>query len=449
MQKFTVTKKLELMPHQKEAIAFAHSRRNSYLGLEPGLGKTPVAAVLAQSLGGPAVYISPPFLVQNVLSEFRRWAPELHVSVYPKLDFYRVTDVWIIPDSLIIRPIIMVHLRRYLGSEKGRLIIIDEAHRAKNSEAKRTRALLGFRNSPGIVDLFERQVYMSGTPMPNRPMELYSILSKAAPETIDHMSPWDFGIKYCNGHKNHFGWDFSGASNLKELRERVVAPSGPFMLRMRKDLLKLPEKIEEIFVLSKTMSSVLKGLESDIGRAYRSPSDLIKHQLAKKAGVNGDNIHVATYRRILGLEKVLPAVEYIKNLIDESQESFIVFAYHKEVIENLARAVSRFHQPLVITGDTPMKRRQELVAEFQNSKHRRIFIGNYHACGVGFTLTKASRVIFVEFDWVPGNNEQASDRAHRIGQNKTVFVQYMVYKDSLDKAIIEALLEKRKAIKHI
>lgn len=440
------SKKLELMPHQKTAVAFAYSRKNCYLGLDAGLGKTPVAAVLSQTLGGPIIYISPPFLVQNILSEFKRWAPELHVSIYPNLDLFRPTDVWIIPDSLIIRPQIKTHVRRFLGGDLGRLIIIDEAHRAKNSEAKRTRALLGHRHEKGLVDFFERQVYMSGTPMPNRPMELYSILNKAAPETINFMSQWNFGIKYCAGHQTHFGWDFSGASNLKELHQRVV---GPFMLRMRKDLLKLPEKIEEIFVLSKDMSPELKSLEADIGKAYRSTADLLKHQLARKSGQSGEDMHVATYRRILGLEKIGPAAEYIKSLISETGESLLIFAHHKEVIDRLSAEVRKFHPPLVITGETPMPKRNAVVSEFQNSKSKRVFIGNYHACGVGFTLTKATRVIFVEFDWVPGVNSQASDRAHRIGQNNTVYVQYMVYKDSLDQAILEALLDKREAIEQI
>jgi SNF2 family DNA or RNA helicase len=76
-------------------------------------------------------------------------------------------------------------------------------------------------------------------------------------------------------------------------------------------------------------------------------------------------------------------------------------------------------------------------------------IGNYKAMGVGFTLTRATRVIFVEYSWNPAENEQAADRAHRIGQTETVFVQYMVYKDSVDKKVIERILKKREGSRHI
>ncbi len=74
-----------------------------------------------------------------------------------------------------------------------------------------------------------------------------------------------------------------------------------------------------------------------------------------------------------------------------------------------------------------------------------MLIGNYLAMGIGFTLTKATRGLFVEFSWVPGENEQAGDRMHRIGQTGSVHIQYMVYKNSIDKKVIEALLRKRKA----
>ncbi len=97
----------------------------------------------------------------------------------------------------------------------------------------------------------------------------------------------------------------------------------------------------------------------------------------------------------------------------------------------------------MITGDVLKAKRQPLVDEFQKNPKRRLLIGNIEACGLGFTLTKATRVLFVEFSWVDGQNGQASDRAHRIGQNQSVLVQYVVLKDSFDRQRMETLLRKR------
>lgn len=438
---------LELLPHQLEAVRFALSRNRSYLGLDPGLGKTPTAAVVINTLQMKAVYILPPFLLENVKSEFSRWAGRLKLSVFGSVkEFSFVDDMLLLPDSLLRREECYRTVKSFLGGKPG-VLVVDEAHRFKSQDAIRTQALFGGKSKRSLRSLFEREVYMSGTPMPNRPMELFPILSKVAPETIDFMNMFQYGRKFCAGKKTDFGWDFSGASNMQELNQRVKYPSGPFMLRMRKDLLKLPPLIEEIFVVSGDQSPRLTEMGRKLGDAYRDTEDLTKHALAQKAGVEGD-LHVATYRRLLGKEKVEPAGEYVKAVLDEyPSEKILVFAYHKEVIAALIDILS-VYKPYVITGETTSEERHALVNKFQNDRTPRVLIANY-ATMIGFNITAATRAVFVEFDWTPGVNQQAMDRAHRIGQTKSVLVQYVVYKDSLDKLVIETLLRKRKSIEHI
>lgn len=454
---------VNLMPHQIEAVNFALERNRCYLGLDPGLGKTAIAAVISTVLKQKVFYISPPFLVRNVEAEFKRWAPNLKVTIYSRAPFTpdneyidsRNTDVWVIPDSLFARGSLRhVHIEILVKHHPNAILFVDEAHRFKSETANRTKTLFGYDRSktqtptPAVADLFERQIYLSGTPMPNRPMELYPILSKAAPETIGFMNKFQYGVKYCAGYQNEYGWDFTGASNLQELRHNVIHPTGPFMLRLKKDLLDLPPKLEEVFVVSSDMTPRLAQIDSKLGAEYRNVEDLIKRRIALSEKKSEDDLHVMTYRRLLGLEKVKPAVEYINDLLDETDESLLIFAYHTEVIEKLAAGL-KDHEPFVVTGSTNVNARFDMVQEFQRSANRRLFIGNYIAAGIGFTLTKATRVIFVEYDWVPGVNDQASDRAHRIGQSSSVLVQYMVYKDSIDKAIIETLLRKRKVTNYI
>ncbi len=415
---------LKLLPHQHLAIRYALSRNKSYLGLDPGLGKTICAAVIASAIKKPVVYVTPPFLVENVKAEFEKWAPG--------------TSIDIVRDSMLDRI-------EGLRSSEESVLFVDEAHRFKNPEAKRTRAVFGCKPKaaapkPGLAEYFPKQIYMSGTPMPNRPMELYPLLSTVAPETIDFMGSFDYGRKFCAGHKTDFGWDFSGASNMDELQRRVV---GPFMLRQRKDLLELPPKLEEAFVVSGGMSPTLSDFDRMIASKYKGAEDLIKQKLQ---GGDGE-LHLATYRRLLGTEKAKLAIPYIESLLEETDENLLVYAYHKEAIVELINGLARF-KPYVITGDTSVFKRSELVAEYQK-KEGRLFIGNYVAMGVGFTLTKATRCLFVEFDWTPGVNAQASDRIHRIGQKSSVLVQYVVYKNSVDHAVLQALMRKQRAIDYV
>lgn len=447
---------LSLYPHQAEALYFALQRNRAYLGLDPGLGKTIVAARIASELKGYGVYICPPFLVQNTITELRKWGTKLFPATYRKTKNgreapnYQLSNVFVVPDSLLIRPETIEDIVDFVSEMPGSFLIVDEAHRYKNPEAKRTRALF-----QKIRPHFDREYYMSGTPMPSRPMELYPVLSEVAPESIDFANQYEYGRKFCAGFRNEFGWDFTGASNLPDLRRRVIAPSGKFMIRMKKDLLDLPRKIVGTFSLTGELTEKAKLLEKKFieflgGPDHLRDEDFIKQLVAHSAGKSEDELHLATYQRLIGGHKVGPATEFIEEILsDFPEESVLVFAKHRDVVASLKEKLKTF-DPLVITGETPMKDRSELVEKFQTSGLKnRVFIGNYHAMGVGLTLTKATRVIFVEFDWVPGVNEQAEDRTHRIGQKNTVLVHYLVYENSIDKAVIETLLRKRNNTQYV
>lgn len=447
---------LSYYEHQSTATLFSLARNRSYLGLDPGLGKTIVAAMIANATGQRAVYICPPFLTLNTEEEFKKWAPHISVGRYGFDDMFDC-QVLIVPDSLLIRDETIKDIKRvrlHYGAilptqaSLATILIVDEAHRYKNLEAKRTRALLGHHENMGIVDYFNKIILMSGTPMPNRPMELYPILNKLAPETIDFMNKFEYAKRYCGAYHNGHGWDFSGASHVKELAGKVIAPTGNFMLRLRKDILNLPPVIEEVLVLENEMSPVLAKMDTDVSSKCGTKDGTIKAILAESEGKSESELHLATYRRLLGQEKVAPAATYIKSILEETDEAVLIFAIHKDVIESLSVKLAEY-RPLVITGNVPKDARHGIAKEFQENKDRRVFIGNIQAAGIGFTLTKATRVIFVEFEWVPGSNDQARDRAHRIGTKHTVYAQFLVYKNSIDKSVIDTILKKKKSTDHI
>ena len=416
-------------PFQLSSAQFALERNKSYLGLEPGLGKTGISALLFYNEKCPGIYICPPFLTRTVEEELNKWLGfSLIVGRYSFPMKGTLPDILIIPDSLLTRDntLQMIYSFQNLTKKKARLIV-DEAHRYKNHKAQRTKVLFDT-----IVPQFSKVTFLSGTPMPNRPMELYPVLSNCAPETIDYMSYFDYGMKYCAGFKSEYAWDFTGASNLLELSDRIV---GKFLIRIRKqDVLKeLPPKIEDQVIISDDIPPSIAKLDKK----------LLEKMSPDKATLGGE--HVATYRRLLGNAKVDSVIDFVKHILEDTEESILIFAWHTEVIEKLQHELNVKH---VITGQTPMKERHETVAQFQKDKER-IMLGNILAMGTGFTLTKATRVIFAEFSWVPGDNDQASDRAHRIGQRDSVLCQYLVYKNSFDRNVLESNLAKKKNIEKL
>lgn len=443
-----VPKGEELYDYQVNTCLFSLSRNRSYAALKPGLGKTPIAAVVAQTLDDSlqgmlsVIYLSPPHLTRNAEAEFKRWAPRLTVERYDKDNILNFKfDVTIIPDSLIARAEVRNEIKNFTKKCHQHLIntilFVDEAHRFKNDTAGRTQSLFGTKQKPSVASLFNRIVYLSGTPMPNRPIELYPVLAHSAPESIHNMSRHEYALHYCGAYENQWGWDYSGATNIDELAAQIT---DKFMIRYDKDVLDLPEKIEEMVVLNPNMSPRLTKLSKEILNTL-NVDDLMKGRIQAKLGK--DDLHLSTYRKELGVLKAREASDFVKFILEETEENVLVFAIHKEVIATLSDELSKYH-PLVITGDTRMELRHEYVKQFQSDKERRVFIGNIQAAGTGLTLTKATRVVFAEFSWVPADNEQASDRAHRIGQKDNVYVQYLVYENSVDKAVIETVLRKKK-----
>jgi len=425
---------------QKYAALFALSRNRSYLALDPGLGKGVIAVLIQNALGGPMLYVCPPYLVLTAAEEFKKWGGKT-LAIWTSLDLappFTTPTVWIVPDSQIHSG----ELRRLVGEWKrlrpDATLVVDEAHRYVHLEARRTRALF-----QGLVPAFRRIVFMSGTPCPSRPMELWPVLSECAPETIDFMTESDYGRRYCGGHysEQKRAWDFSRSSNVQELADKL---HGTFMLRLRKDdvLTELPPKTEELVFIGDTLPPVLADLDAKILRHY-SPEDLVGRQLATRAGLTEDeDLALSTYRRELETLKASASLKFIHGVLANGDENVLVFGYHKEAMALLVKGLAKYN-PLVITGQTPMDVRHARVKAFQNDPAHRVFLANYIAGGTGYTLTKATRIIRVAFDWVPGINDQAGDRAHRIGQTDNVLDQFLVYRDSVDCKVLQVIQRKR------
>lgn len=436
---------LEPRSFQLESVWHCLTRSPAYCADEAGLGKTIVAALCINSSPGRALIICPPFLKYNWERELRTWgAGQKTIGVIEDGQTggrALSKDIVILPDSL-------------LGNEKYREIIarlgfkwvfIDEAHRYKEATTQRTQLLVGGEKKDGatIIDACERVVFLSGTPIPNgRPIELFPLLSQVSGESIGFLTREEYGKRYCGGYKKtHFQggrpvstWDFSGSSNLKKLRAQLRSK---LMIRHRKaDVLKeLGPKTRQIIFLKSGRAS-LAPLEKSL---------LEDFSLDELMGEDHELGDIARYRREVGESKIDDAAAYLSDLLENSNEKVVVFAHHINVVESLKEKLDSYGA-LMIRGGLTAKDKAKRVHLFQTKDKYRVIVGNMDAMGTGNTLTKSPRCVIVEPSWVPGINEQAEDRVHRMTQKSNVYCQYLVLKDSLDERMLHSVLAKQEAI---
>jgi SNF2 family DNA or RNA helicase len=278
---------------------------------------------------------------------------------------------------------------------------------------------------------------LSGTPLLNRPIELWPILYYMAPELIDFMPYQDFGFKYGGATINDFGkWQFLGSSNEEDLNQRIM---GRFMQRIKKeDVLKdLPPKVREVIFIDDTRAKDVQALDKSLLKRFKD-KDSPRMELGEYAEI----------RHINGLAKVDWASRFVSDILKyDSDEQIILYAHHRDVVQNLSSKLSIF-KPQVINGGVKDIVRTQIQDAFQSGKCR-LLIGNIDAMNLGLTLTKATRIIFCEYAWTPSANEQAEDRANRIGSLWSIFCQYLVYPDSIDEKILTSNIIKEERIKKV
>lgn len=454
--------------HQLEGAYWAMSRRASYIAFEAGLGKTAVAPLCMNTVDGPTIIVCPSFLKLNWEDELERWLINFHHIQILNKQTDRVNpnaDVYIVPDSLI-----HVHEFRdqfFTLPRRFKYVFVDEAHRYKSEDARRTMSLAGRREVKlgrgktarrvrwqGFHKITDHIVNLSGTPMPNRPIELFPLISRHAPHAVNYFDKHRFGVRYCGGFEAEHGWDYTGASNLEELH--YVLNRNYMLVKTKAQCLDLPERLppkllfiddergvykqDEMRLLEKLKVSDIIRMVSEKDEAFRQHvEDMLEDK--PEMGVLG---FISKLRKMLGLAKVKASVRVLEQLLEE-HDKLVVFCWHEEVIQEIASRLSVF--PLIITGKTPMNRRHEIVKDFQNNPRFRIILANIQAAGVGITLTKSSRPIFIEPSWRWDDNEQAIDRCHRIGQDEDVQPMFLVVKNSLDHLVLNAYINKGTNIK--
>jgi SWI/SNF-related matrix-associated actin-dependent regulator of chromatin subfamily A-like protein 1 len=459
----------QLFPYQEEGVKRLVEGKRILLADEPGLGKTVqcIAAINKLNLPDPKILIVCPKSVLGV------WEDELQTWLNTdtaSLDIRVVTaqDFQIPPDGSItlINYDICHKLQDSLQSIHFDVMICDEAHYLKSRAAKRTQAVLGNgKKNKGIQADF--LWLLTGTPILNRPVELFPLLQAMDPDEIGSFAA--YAERYCEPKAIPRGrlvvMDYSGASNLVELSKRLE----PRMVRRYKSdvLTQLPPKFRSCLCLTgaedakkqerKMLMALMENdeLNSNDGNLedFGAEATSLMNYLGTKTNLDledPDNRNrimgtLATIRKETALNKLAPAVELLENVI--LSQKVVVFCHHRELIARLLETFGK--QAVSIVGGMDRESRSDAVRRFQQDDSVRMFVGSIHAAGVGLTLTAASRVVFLELDWSPAVMSQAEDRCHRVGQTDSVQVQYYVFKDTIDEWVARSLLSKQSNIDQI
>lgn len=434
---------LSLLPFQRAGVAYAKDRTGTLIGDEMGLGKTIQAIALTNIWSDVhrVLVICPAFLRINWQREFARWSTRgLKTGIVDR-------SVWPSVPECDLKVVIVNYdvLSRHVDALKvgWDLVILDEAHYIKNPDAQRTKLALGVTA--------RRRLYLTGTPMLNRPRELWTLVNSLAPKVFP--SKYGFLHRYCGPEQvfvpgKGMVTKFDGGSNLDELYRKLR--EWLLLRRTKDDVLKdLPPKRRTVICVEANGSDALirkefAALEKACEKAGAAVAGLA-YEDAVAALQQAEEIafqEMSEVRHEVALAKVPKVIEYVLGMLEGGIEKVVVFCHHKDVAAQLFVGLADY-SPVVCTGDMTKENRQWSVDTFQANKKARVFIGTIMAAGVGLTLTAASNVVFAELDWVPGNISQAEDRCHRIGQHDSVNVYHLVFDGSLDSKMAKMIIEKQ------
>ena len=397
---------------------------------EMGLGKTiQTIAFLLSNKDKKSIVITPTALIYNWKNELEKFAPTLKVGLLHAAKSEREK----ILDNIDNYDVILTTYTTYKNDiDKYKNInfdycIIDEAQNIKNPDAIITKAI---KNVNAKV-----KFALTGTPIENNLMELWSIFDFIMPGYLYNKSK--FKSIFVNNDKN-----------IIELKNLIK----PFILRRTKKevITELPDKIEQKIIID---------LEKEHKRAYKGYVNLITRKIKEN---NQDNITVFSYLtklRQLCLSPELMVKNYqgknskldvLINIInDSSDEKILVFSQFTKVLEVIGKRLNEENISYsYLDGKTSAKDRVKLVEEF-NTNNNKAFLISLKAGGTGLNLTSANIVVHFDPWWNPAVEDQASDRAHRIGQKNVVNVIKLIAKGTAEERVINLQETKKELIEDV
>lgn len=445
----------QLRDYQKAGVDFIQKRNgNALIADEMGLGKTiqTLSWLCTNPSKMPALVVCPASLKLNWESEAKRWLPpDVRIKILSgsKIDFsvvFRLEEY----DFLIINFEVLARVKKgkftkdswiqFLARLGLQTIIIDEAHRIKNRESIRSMAVTA------LGKYIPHRICLTGTPVLNRPIELFPILNLLKPGFMKYQ---DYLFRFCapkwvwlpNGRRIMQ----TGASNLNTLNHLLFNERTGRVIRRTKDKVLPLKKIENLITLHLNNKKGYEDAENEFIHWLRK--NFTQEKVSKF--IKSEYLVKISFLRELTLRgKLSDVVLWIKDFFnDHPDEKLVIFGIRTFGIDRLMHEFGNF--AVRFDGKVPLKQRDIAIKQFQTSPKTKLFVGQITCAGVGITLTKASNVAFMELPWSIADVHQASDRVHRIGQSKNVNIFYLLAKDTIEGRILRMLRQKEEIIESI
>ncbi|MDD4148420.1 MAG: DEAD/DEAH box helicase [Bacteroidales bacterium] len=443
----------ELRPYQLRGYSWMY--KNSRIGFgsiiadDMGLGKTiQVISVLLKYKEEKAIndkhkalVVVPTGLLINWQLEIEKFAPSLSTHIYHGTSRnYKNFDA----DIMLTSYGILRSDADLLKKQKWQIMIIDEAQNIKNQVTAQSKAI---KSIPANI-----RVAMSGTPVENRLTEFWSIMDYANKGYLGNVK--SFKSEYANPIQ---------VFNDEQVASKFRKITQPFMMRRMKTdktiISDLPDKIEQnqFALLTKQQASLyektmhlamdeIEGCSTDDNKSLFKRQGLVLQMImALKQICN----HPTQFLKNKKFDATLSGkTELLLELLDsiiDSGEKVLIFTQFKEMGLLLSHFIQeKFgEEPMFYHGGSSVKQRQEMVNNFQNNKADKIFLLSLKAAGTGLNLTAASHVIHYDLWWNPAVENQATDRAYRIGQDKNVMVHRLITKNTFEERIDEMIQRKK------
>jgi SWI/SNF-related matrix-associated actin-dependent regulator 1 of chromatin subfamily A len=452
----------ELDPYQVEGANWLakNSRPVLYLADQMRVGKTPQVAAACGLVGAQRVLVDCPAIVRGGwLSEFQNFCPDRDlvrnaVRVYSRADAEKITErtrLVIVSYDLSITPDVFSALYSWAMIYGIDVLVLDEAHYLKEKESKRTQVVLGPRctGAEALAEFAKRTWWVSGTPMPNDPSELFPFMRQAG---IWPQSKSDLIRKFCFGHHDGYEFKITGSKNLPALK-KLLAPVT--LRRLRSDVSKATIRIGSVTIEPREVDPTRPILDKLMRQEPRY-AKVVREALAEKRldkivvtrtkkGWISENV-VSTTRRLIGWAKVAGTAELIAAELEANPMLKIaVFGIHRDPLRYL-RAELRKFDPFLLFGGMAPRVRERMIASFRDNHKRRLFIANMYAAGVGIPLDVADQVWIFEASWTPVDNAQAISRIINIREPRPKEAFFVGLAGSIDDAVTRTYERKARDI---
>lgn len=440
----------KLRPYQQKGVAWLSFLHSLGFGMcladDMGLGKTVQVLALLQNMRQSgekraSLLVVPASLLANWAAEIGKFTPNLKFSIaHPSWKDKKWSAAKEENDidglDLVISTYLFVQKNQRLQAYAWKYVILDEAQAIKNPGAKQTKAVKKLQS--------DNRIAMTGTPVENRLSDLWSIFDFINPGLLGSGQEFSRFVK-------KIGKDPEGYGRLR----KVI---GPYILRRLKTdksvISDLPEKVE-----MKTYSQLLRKQAV----LYQKLVDELRRTIAGAGGIQRKGIILSSLMKFKQIcnhpDQYLGSGAFddresgkfdrlreICETIYQKRERVLVFTQFREMTDPLAGFLSGLfgRKGLMLHGGTPVGKRKELVAHFQDDEYVPFMVLSLKAGGVGLNLTAANHVIHFDRWWNPAVENQATDRAFRIGQKKNVIVHKFITKGTIEEKIDQMIEGKLK-----